>query len=193
MSESYYMRGASPAAMGSRSPSRAWSDRARDVEKDVQERKPQVDEQWSALKKEAGERALDPGELPSKWAHALEVLTSQPDDMMEVQDFVDQLFEEEFLEPVAQYAQHILKILDPENDWRNIVEFLGAWIDFGVEFQHPKIEKALIELLTHDKDFVFLAAARAVSTLDIAQQPSVFPSLSERRQKALQAIVEEAQ
>ena len=169
----------------------SWSEYSRKTKENKRPGGDQPAPEWSRVQETvAREQLASQSEERIDWSDDVAFLTSTADDLRAVQQRVDELVRSGFLEPVEDYVDETLEILQPENDWRNIVELLGAWIDYRVEFGHPKVVEAIARLLTHDDDYVFLAAAQAIAVQDVINKDRL-PELGDRRAEALASLIDE--
>lgn len=76
---------------------------------------------------------------------------------------IDDMVGEGLLEPLESSHRTICDLLNPQNDWRVLVEFIGACIDYKVSLDYPPIKEALELLLEHDEAYVRIAASRGLA------------------------------
>lgn len=156
-----------------------WSQRGEPKSREIEPR------EWTSIHKELDRALGDPRAAERKAAVA--ALTSRPESQAALEEQVNELFDESpsLFEPVDQNLASIGAILASDNDWRNIVEFLGAFVDFRVDYACLQVKRMLSGLLHHKSDYVFLAAAQALVAADLLDDELLSRLEGDRRAAAM--------
>src|SRR5690554_5280784 len=138
MSEySYNMRSSAGAGYGQSSGLAVsgpnWSSERNSVAKSSNSPEYQTNDAWTTIVYPRAERLGNRPQLSTQEQSAFDLLQSKNTSLSQAENAAEQLLFNADIDPISRYKPEILKVLSAHNDWRNIVEFLGALVDYRID------------------------------------------------------------